>query len=278
MQEFGYISLILNKWLFLQKRKKGKGMGKVLVERTENGVVWLTINRVEKRNAIDFDVMDSFKRVIDEVEGNKSDKVLVITGAGNKAFCSGGDLSVFHNLQTKEEAYQMLTKMGEILYSLVTLTKPTVALINGAAIGGGCEIAAACDFRVASENAKFGFVQGKLGITTGWGGASMLLEKLPYDKAMTLLMTANRFSALEGEELGFISKIFAAENLKEQCEDWIQAYVEQSSGVLAAYKQAAVKKWEGANLRDRMFTEINQCSILWESDEHHEAVKSFLDA
>ncbi|HHW38283.1 MAG TPA: enoyl-CoA hydratase/isomerase family protein [Bacillales bacterium] len=253
-------------------------MGKVLVERTENGVVRLTINRMEKRNAIDFDVMDSFKRVIAEVANNKSDKVLVISGAGKKAFCSGGDLSVFHNLRTKEEAYQMLAKMGEILYSLVTLTKPTVALVNGAAIGGGCEIASACDFRVASENAQFGFVQGKLGITTGWGGASMLLEKLSYDKAMTLLMTANRFSAQEGKELGFINKIFSEQNLKREFEEWIQTYVEQSSGVLAAYKQAAVKKWECANLRDRMFAEINQCSILWESDEHHQAVKSFLDA
>lgn len=251
-------------------------MGKVLLERTENGVVWLKINRIEKRNAIDFDVMDSFKRVIDEVANNKSDKVLVITGSGNKAFCSGGDLSVFHDLRTKDEAYQMLSKMGEILYSLVTLKKPTVALLNGAAIGGGCEIASACDFRVASEKAMFGFVQGKLGITTGWGGASMLLEKLPYDSAMTLLMTANRFSAREGHELGFINKIFAEENLREQCEGWLQAYVEQSAGVLAAYKQAAVKKWECTNLRDRMLAEINQCSILWESDEHHAAVKSFL--
>lgn len=253
-------------------------MGKVLLERTENGIVWLTINRIEKRNAIDFDVMDSFKRVIDEVANNKSDKVLVITGSGKKAFCSGGDLSVFHNLQTKNEAYQMLSKMGEILYSLVTLKKPTVALLNGAAIGGGCEIASACDFRVASEKAKFGFVQGKLGITTGWGGASMLLEKLSYDKAMTLLMTANRFSAEEGQELGFINKIFAEENLREQCERWLQAFVEQSAGVLGAYKQAAIKKWECTNLRDRMLAEINQCSILWESDEHHEAVQSFLDA
>lgn len=253
-------------------------MGKVLVERTENGVVWLTINRKEKRNAIDFDVMDSFKRVINEVAYNKNDKVLVITGSGNKAFCSGGDLSVFHNLQTKDEAYEMLSKMGEILYSLVTLSKPTVALMNGAAIGGGCEIASACDFRIASENAKFGFVQGRLGITTGWGGASMLLEKLPYDKAMTLLMTANKFSAQEGQEIGFINKVFAEEDLKDQCLDWLQAYVVQSAGVLAAYKQAAVKKWESTNLRDRMFEEIDQCSILWESDEHHDAVKSFLES
>lgn len=253
-------------------------MGKVLIERNDNGVVWLTINRPDKRNAIDFDVMDSFKATIDEVAKNNNDKVLVITGAGDKAFCSGGDLSEFHNLQTRDEAYRMLSKMGDILYSLVTLPKPTVALLNGAAIGGGCEIASACDFRLASENAKFGFVQGKLGITTGWGGATMLLEKLPFAKAMNMLMTANRFSVQEGYEFGFINKILPSQSLKEQCEAWLEAYISQSAGVLEAYKKTAIRKWEHTDLRQRMFEEINQCAILWESDEHHDAVKSFLDA
>ncbi|HHY74512.1 MAG TPA: enoyl-CoA hydratase/isomerase family protein [Bacillus bacterium] len=253
-------------------------MEKVILERKRNGIVWLTINRPEKRNAIDFDVMDHFKTVIDEVRHNKKDKMLVITGAGHRAFCSGGDLSEFHNLHTRDEAYSMLSKMGEILYSLVTLPKPSVALLNGAAIGGGCEISSACDFRFASEKAKFGFVQGKLGITTGWGGASMLLEKLPHDKAMTLLMTAHRFTAQEGYELGFINKLLADQNLKEQCEAWLEAYISQSTGVLEAYKRTAIRKWERTNLRERMFEEIEQCAILWESDEHHAAVKSFLDA
>ncbi|WP_458414000.1 enoyl-CoA hydratase/isomerase family protein [Schinkia sp. CFF1] len=253
-------------------------MGKVLIERNENGVVWLTINRPEKRNAIDFDVMDGFKEIIEEVANNKKDKVLVITGAGSRAFCSGGDLSVFHNLRTKEEAYTMLSKMGEILYSLVTLPKPTIALLNGAAIGGGCEIASACDFRLASEKSTFGFVQGKLAITTGWGGASMLLEKLAHDKAMTMLLTADRFTAKEGVDLGFIQTLFAEENLRDQCEAWLRAYVEQSTGVLEAYKKTAIRKWEQTNLRDRIFAEIEQCAVLWASDEHHEAVQSFLDA
>lgn len=253
-------------------------MEKVLIERTEDGVVWLTINRPEKRNAIDFDVMDYFKRTIDEVAANKNDKVLVITGSSNQAFCSGGDLSVFHNLYTKEEAYTMLAKMGDILYSLLTLPKPTVALLNGTAIGGGCEIASACDFRVASENAQFGFVQGKLAITTGWGGGTMLLEKLPLEKAMTLLMTAKRFSVQQGLKLGFIHHVFASENLKEQCRDWLTDFIQQPSSVLEAYKRAIIRKWESTNIRERIFEEIEQCSILWESEEHHDAVKSFLNA
>ncbi|NSL50765.1 enoyl-CoA hydratase/isomerase family protein [Calidifontibacillus erzurumensis] len=252
-------------------------MGKVLVERDEKGIVWLTINRMEKRNAIDYEVMDIFKATIDEVAANKDDKVLVITGAGNRAFCSGGDLSVFHNLHTKDEAYAMLSKMGEILYSLMTLPKPTVALLNGTAIGGGCEVATACDFRLANENVKFGFVQGKLGITTGWGGASMLFEKLPYDKAMTLLMTAKQYSAREGYELGFIHKLFDENEIREQCEAYLAPYLSQSTGVLEAYKNAAIRKWKEVNLRERMFLEIEQCAVLWESDEHHEAVKAFLE-
>lgn len=251
-------------------------MGKVLVER-KNGVVWATINRAAKRNAVDFDVMEQFKVIIADVASNKDDQMLVITGAGDQAFCSGGDLSVFHNLHTKDEAYSMLSKMGEVLYDLLTLPKPTVALLNGAAIGGGCEIASACDFRLARKGAKFGFVQGKLAITTGWGGATMLLEKMTYDKAMTLLKTANRFSVQEGLELGFIHQLLDDEDYKQQCEQWLAAFIEQKPSVLEAYKKVAIRKWERSNIRERIFEEIELCSILWEADEHHDAVKSFIE-
>ncbi|WP_017753616.1 enoyl-CoA hydratase/isomerase family protein [Calidifontibacillus oryziterrae] len=250
-------------------------MGKVLVEKN-NGVVWATINRAEKRNAIDFDVMDQLKEIIAEVSVNKNDKALVITGAGDQAFCSGGDLSVFHNLNTKNEAYAMLSKMGEILYDLLTLPKPTVALMNGAAIGGGCEIASACDFRIARKGARFGFVQGKLAITTGWGGATMLLEKLPYDKAMKLLMTANRFSAKEGLELGFIHYLLDDAHYRDESEVWLSEYIEQKRGVLEAYKKVGIRRWQNTKIRERIFAEIEECSVLWEADEHHEAVKSFI--
>ena len=251
-------------------------MDKLLIDRDEQGVVWATINRQEKRNAIDYDVMNQLKTLLQEIANNDRDKMLVITGAGEDAFCSGGDLSAFHNLYTKEAAYEMLSKMGDILYDLLTLPKPTVALINGTAIGGGCELATACDFRLAKESAKLGFVQGKLAITTGWGGASMLYEKLPIDKAMEMLMSAKRYTAKEAKELGFIQELFPSGNLKEQCRQWTKAFITQNSGVLTAYKEATIAKWEHTNIRYRMFEEIKKCSILWEKDDHHQAVEAFL--
>lgn len=175
-------------------RKGEKKMEVAIVEHDSDGVVWFTIHRPEKRNAIDFEVMDKLEETIAMAEKNDNVKMLVITGTGDEAFCSGGDLSNFQHLQA-EAAKQMLEKMGKILYSLLTLPKPTVALINGTAIGGGCELATACDFRYAKGGSKIGFVQGKLGITTGWGGATMLLEKLPYTQALDILLRAERISA-----------------------------------------------------------------------------------
>ena len=159
------------------------------IEKREKGYLLFTINRSEKRNAINFDVMEGLAEAITRAS-SPDIKALVITGKDDRAFCSGGDLSVFHLLHTKEEAYPMLSKMANILYSLLTLPVPTIALINGIAIGGGCELAAACDFRVARDGINAGFVQGKQAITTGWGGGSILAEKLQAPIAMKLLLEA----------------------------------------------------------------------------------------
>jgi enoyl-CoA hydratase len=250
-------------------------MKKLIVERDESGIVWITINRPERRNAIDYDVMDALDRTLTEIGQNETDKAVVITGAGEKSFCSGGDLQQFHSLHTKEEALGMLSKMGAILYRLMTLPKPTIALLNGTAVGGGCEIAAACDYRFASEGAQIGFIQGQLGITTGWGGATMLYEKLCHDQAMTLLYSAKRYHAEEAHKLGFIHAIFQGD-LKLSCRSWIKETLSPRAEVLASYKKVAVRKWEQTCLQERMREEIEQCAVLWEGDAHHEAVASFL--
>lgn len=236
--------------------------------------MWATFNRPERRNAIDFDVMNELAVLLEEVKRNGSDKALVLTGAGD-AFCSGGDLRLFHGLYTKEEAYPMLKKMGDILYELMTLPKPTIALLNGPAIGGGCEIAAACDYRFAASRAMVGFVQGHLAITTGWGGAAMLFEKLRYDQAMTLLCSAQRFSAGDALEMGFIHEVFESD-VKLSCQKWIESMLSPRVEVLSAYKQAAIHKWKETQLKRRMEQEIEECAVLWESPAHHEAVASFL--
>jgi enoyl-CoA hydratase/carnithine racemase len=155
----------------------------------------------------------------------------------------------------------------------MTLPVPTYALINGTAIGGGCEIAAACDHRWALPHAKLGFVQGNLGITTGWGGASMLFEKIPVANALQMLTSSTIYTAEEAENLGFIQKVV---NLSET--NQIHSNLVTSSGVLSSYKAALISKWMLTNLKERMLAEIEQCAILWEQDEHHDAVAKFLES
>ncbi|MGO4887889.1 enoyl-CoA hydratase/isomerase family protein [Anaerobacillus sp. MEB173] len=251
-------------------------MSKVILER-ENGIAWLIINRPDRRNAVDYDVIEQFNNILTEVEQSNDDKMLVITGEGTNAFCSGGDLSVFHKLETKEQSSEMLTKMGKVLHRLFFFPKPTVAFINGTAVGGGCEIATACDFRLASSHAKMGFVQGTLGITTGWGGASMLLERVHPTNAMQLLMSCKLFSAKEGLEAGFVNHIIEEGQHREGCKEWLSPFLKQSLPVLMAYKKKYTNKFSKDLLLEQILNEIDDCSTLWESDEHHQAVQRFLE-
>lgn len=247
----------------------------LIVEKNERGYMKVTLNRPERRNAVSYQVMEELEAAIDQAAEDECIKVLVITGIGDRAFCSGGDLSEFHALQTEQEAYEMLSKMGAILYKLTTLEKPTVALLNGSAVGGGCELATAVDFRLAKRDIKVGFVQASLGITTGWGGASMLLEKIPTSSAMKLLLNGTFYTAEEAQQLGFIDEIMDDEDL-EEWESFIDTMLMREVGVLRAYKQLLISKWTVANLKGRMKKEISECAKLWESEAHHQAVAQFL--
>jgi len=244
------------------------------IEKREQGYLLFTFRRAGKRNAINYEIMKGFKEAISLAEDPEI-KALVITGEGEKAFCSGGDLSVFHMLETKEEAYPMLTKMAEILYSLLTLSKPTVALLNGLAVGGGCEIAIACDFRLARNGIKAGFVQGKQAITTGWGGGAILAEKLTGYQAMKLLMEAETYSAEELKELGFIDSLYENQPL-EACDKFLANLLSMDQFVLQSYKNVWIRKWQETKLRERIEKEVQNCAGLWESEAHHEHVKKFI--
>jgi enoyl-CoA hydratase/carnithine racemase len=253
---------------------KGRGSLSYTIEKREKGYLLFTIKRSEKRNAINFDVMQGLSEAIKD-SSDSNIKALVITGKGDHAFCSGGDLSVFHLLHTKEEAYPMLSRMANILYSLLTLPIPTIALINGTAIGGGCELAAACDFRLAQKGIKAGFVQGKQAITTGWGGGSILAEKLPTSTAMKLLMEAELQTAEYLKEAGFINALYEADSI-QACEEYLEKMLTNDLRVLQSYKMMWKRKWEETKLRERIEEEVRSCSLLWESDEHHDYVKTFM--
>jgi enoyl-CoA hydratase len=253
----------------------GRGSLSYLIEKQQKGYLLFTITRAEKRNAINYEVMQGLADAIKRAS-EPDIKALVITGTGEHAFCSGGDLSVFHLLHTKEEAYSMLSKMSYILYSLLTLPIPTIALMNGTAIGGGCELAAACDFRLARKGIKAGFVQGKQAITTGWGGGSILGERLPSSTAMKLLMEAELQSAEKLKEAGFIDDLFEHSPILS-CEKFLENMLTKELAVLQSYKRLWIRKWEESKLRERIEEEVRNCSVLWESDTHHSYVKTFMN-
>ncbi|WP_246145582.1 enoyl-CoA hydratase/isomerase family protein [Bacillus rubiinfantis] len=244
------------------------------IEHTEKGYLLFSIARAEKRNAINIEVMDGLAEAI--AQASAADiKALVITGTGEQAFCSGGDLSVFHRLRTKEEAAPMLQKMANILYSLLTFSKPTIALLNGTAIGGGCELAVACDFRLGRKGIRAGFVQGKQAITTGWGGGSILAEKLSAAAAMRLLMEAELQTAETLYKIGFLDILFEGDGITA-CEAFLEKMLAVDGNVLQAYKKVWTAKWETINLYERIMQEVNRCAVLWESDAHLQYVTSFL--
>ncbi|MGX9133562.1 enoyl-CoA hydratase/isomerase family protein [Rummeliibacillus sp. JY-2-4R] len=242
----------------------------------QDGVLTFTINRPEKRNAINDAVMEGFKEVIAYVHNHDSVQFLVITGEGERAFCSGGDLAEFHDLYTEEQAFGMLSKMGEILYEIATLPVPTIALVNGTAVGGGCEIATACDFRLVKKDAKCGFIQGTLGITSGWGGGTYLFESgMRHDVILKMLVDAKTYPASLLYEIGFAIRVF--ENDKEQAlTEFISDMKKIYPNVHKAYKEIKLRKWRECHLYERVMDEIKTCAKLWESEEHHNAVKQFL--
>ncbi|MBT2687920.1 enoyl-CoA hydratase/isomerase family protein [Bacillus sp. ISL-47] len=246
-----------------------------IIEEHEGGLLVFTINRPEKRNAINYEVMDGLEEALSKAE-NESVKVLVITGAGDQAFCSGGDLSSFHHLKTEMEAFVMLSRMAGLLKNLFFLPKPTVALLNGTAVGGGCELAAACDFRIAKSGTRAGFIQGTLAITTGWGGGTMLMEKLLPANAMKMLMEACLYPTEELVGLGFVHSVYEGKAL-EGCRSFLHKMLLLESDVLKAYKELTVKKWKTNEVDERIEQEVRRCALLWEGEPHHRQVDRFMN-
>ncbi|WP_342472902.1 enoyl-CoA hydratase/isomerase family protein [Metasolibacillus sp. FSL H7-0170] len=242
----------------------------------KDGIATFTINREEKRNAVNDEVMDGLQEAITYIEQRKDVRFFVITGAGEKSFCSGGDLSVFHALETEDEAFGMLSKMAKIMYKLATLPVPTIALINGTAVGGGCEIATACDFRLIARHAKAGFIQGTLAITSGWGGGTYLFERgLRHDRALKMLVDAQAYEAQKLYEIGWAMRVFEGTK-QEALADFIEDMRKIHPAVHQAYKEIELRKWRERNMYERVMEEVRTCAKLWESEAHHQAVNSFL--
>ncbi|WP_027954100.1 enoyl-CoA hydratase/isomerase family protein [Halobacillus kuroshimensis] len=247
-------------------------MSRVIVKRRE-GMAEVILNRPEKLNALSSEMASELKWQLEELREMEDVSFVVLTGAGNKAFCAGGDLTEFHGHLTAEEAYEKLNRIKEVVYDLLTFPTPVAALLNGQARGGGCELATACDFRYGLETASFGFVQGNLGLVPGFGGGELLYERIHPTRAAHWLMDAEMYTAEEAFRIGWLHKVWTEKEVEDRM---FQGFMNKTPRQMRILKGQYLKHLDKGDLLDRMEAEVLQCSRLWESVEHKRAVKKFL--
>ncbi|MBP6417361.1 MAG: enoyl-CoA hydratase/isomerase family protein, partial [Chitinophagaceae bacterium] len=189
-------------------------MYKTLLTILENGILTIVINRPDKLNALNKEVFFELNKILEEIENNPAIKSAIITGAGSKAFVAGADISEFGGLN-KEDAMALAKRGQDTFARIENSSKPIVAAVNGFALGGGCELAMSCHFRVAAENAKFGQPEVNLGLIPGYGGTQRLVQLIGKGKAMELLLSAHMIDANEAKQLGLVNYVTTAETLLE---------------------------------------------------------------
>jgi len=186
-----------------------------IVTSLDDGIFTITINRPDKLNALNKQVFTDLDAAVDEVYNNAAIKSAIVTGAGPKAFVAGADITEFSGLN-KEEAMELARRGQLVFFKIENSKKPFVAAVNGFALGGGCELAMACHFRLCSENAKFGQPEVNLGLIPGYGGTQRLTQLVGKGKSMELQMTAYLVDANEALQLGLVNHVTSSENLLEK--------------------------------------------------------------
>ncbi len=187
----------------------------VLYER-RGALALLTLNRPAVRNAVDAAMMARLEARLDRVEADDDVRVVVLTGAGSKGFCAGGDLAWFATLASRDDGLAMSRRMQAVLHRLWAGPRPVIAAVAGDAWGGGCEILTACHLRVAAESARFGFRQAAMGVVTGWGGGARLFHLVGRSHALRLLLTAEAVGAEEALRIGLVDRLAPAGEVLDQ--------------------------------------------------------------
>ncbi len=212
-------------------------MYSTLLTELDNGILTITINRPDKLNALNATVLDELDAVMQKVYEDKNIKAAIITGQGSKAFVAGADISEF--LQVSDNQGASLARKGQqIFFKIENSLKPVVAAVNGFALGGGCELAMACHFRLASEHAKFGQPEVNLGLIPGYGGTQRLTMIVGKGKAMELIMTGNIIDAAEAKNIGLVNYVTSPGSLLDKTKEILQVIMSRSplavSKVIAA--------------------------------------------
>lgn len=248
----------------------------ILIEQPHPGISVITFNRPQAHNALDVASMRQFAALIDGLPTGDSLRALILTGAGTSAFCSGADLVDMSTRPTAAEALEMITIMGDALLALERLPVPVIAAINGYALGGGSEIALACDLRVVDSDARLSFVQIRRGVVPGWGGGQRLMRLVGYSRALEWFLSAKTLRADELQAHGMVSRVTATGQA-------LDGALELARTLIAGDQDAAraIKRLLQAGLNQPYETALAvervQFPPLWEGETQVKTLQEFLN-
>ncbi len=248
-------------------------MGLVIVEKRE-GIALLTINRPEGMNALNTALLKALSETLDTLAEDREIRVLIVTGAGGRAFVAGADIGEMAGL-SKEDAAVFARAGHEAMNKVAAFPAPTIAAVNGFALGGGFELALACDLIIASPKACFSFPETGLGITPGFGGTQRLSRLVGPMTACDLIFTGRRLDAEQARGLGIVAEITEEEALISRARE-IAEVIASRAPIAIRNAKFAIRRGLDVSLEDGLEIEIEQFSRCFESSDQKEAMGAFI--
>ncbi|MDX9787585.1 MAG: enoyl-CoA hydratase-related protein [Desulfobacterales bacterium] len=240
-----------------------------------DAIAVITFNRPKALNALNDALLKEFSKALDGIAANPDVRVLVLTGAGEKAFVAGADITELAKLSPLQS--KLLSERGHaILFKLENLPQPVIAAVNGFALGGGSEIALACDFIYASEKAQFGLPEINLGIIPGYGGTQRLARLVGKNMAKEMILTGKMISAAEAKEIGMVNRVCAPEALMAEVMKTAQTIAAKGVVSVRAAKQAINNGFD-ADLQTGCRIEMNHFALATVSSDAKEGFGAFLE-
>lgn len=246
----------------------------LLVEITD-GIAILSFNRPKALNALNSETLKELEQAVREIDTNDEVKVLIVTGAGEKSFVAGADIAEMKD-KNAPQGLEFAQLGQRAISSLQELTKPVIAAVNGFALGGGSEVALACDFIYASEKAKFGLPEVGLGLFPGFGGTQRLPRLIGKSKAKELIFTAKMISAQEALEIGLVNKVVPAEQLLDEVKAVANAIASKGQ-VAVKLSKAVINAGYDMDLKNGCVLEANTFGVLFNTEDQTEGCNAFVE-
>ena len=249
-------------------------MNHVILEIADQ-IATVTINRPKSLNALNSETLSELKECFTELEGRKDVRVVILTGSGGKAFVAGADISEMVNATPAEGRATSLLAM-EAFNKLENMPQVTIAAVNGYALGGGCEIAMACDIRIAAENAVFGQPECGLGILPGFGGTQRLARLIGKGRAKELIFTCDRIDAQEAYRVGLANKVAPADRLMDACREMAGKILSKGSYAVSVAK-SVINAGQDMDLANGLRLEADAFGLAFSTHDKQEGMTAFLE-